>query len=106
MPRVAVYISVVADRELREAGLDPAQIVRDHARKGIAKALDAVRTGTPVAPEMAPPPIVPAADARSRLTRRTPASSLDAVGVSTNAATGKIGTPVVQAAELEDPALE
>jgi hypothetical protein len=103
MPKVSVYVSVAVDRELRAAGLDPAEIVRDAARKGVAQALDAVRTGTPTpAPRTGHGPSAPSATLDPRL-RRRPTPTLDAVGVSTTATTGKIGVAVVPAADVDDP---
>ena len=102
MPKVVVYISVADDRELRAAGLDPAEIVRDYARKGIAQTLEAVRTGSPLAAGAELSHRSSDTTPNPRL-RRRPTPALDAVGVSTNATTGKIGIPVVPAADLDDP---
>jgi hypothetical protein len=103
MPSVVVDIPEELDLELRAAGLDPAQIVRDSARRGIVEALEAVGTGrTTVGQGDTLPVVLSKPQARSRPV--TPA--LDAVGVLATDTTGKIGVPVVRAADLDDPLVQ
>jgi|SRR5688572_2822169 len=99
MPKVVVYVSVADDRELRAAGLDPAQVVRNHARAGIARALGIARGEAPLDIEAVA--AIPVRSPQKRSLRRPVTPALDAVGVSTSATTGKIGVPVVPASELE-----
>lgn len=104
MSRFVVDVPAESDAELRAAGLDPEQIVRESVLEGIADALAPVRTGTTreIGTELSP--ALPSATPRPR-TRPVP-STLDAVGVPSTATTGKIAVPVVRAEELEDTSLE
>ena len=103
MTRVVVDVPDDLARELRAAGLDPAQIVRDSARRGIVETLEAVRTGTAVVAGAVQGAALPVAMSKSRVRSRPVIPALDAVGVPSTDATGKIGVPVVRAADLEDP---
>lgn len=103
MPRVVVNVPEDLDRELRAAGLDPAQIVRDYARRGIMETLEGVRTGTAEAAETGQGDALPAAMSKPRVPSHPVTPALDAVGVLSTDTTGKIGVPVVRAADLEDP---
>ncbi len=106
MPRVVVDVPEDLHRELRAAGLDPAQIVRDSAHRGIVRTLEAVRKGTTEAAEMGQGDGLPAVMSKPRVPSRPVTPALDAVGVlstDTTDTTGKIGVPVVRAADLEDP---
>lgn len=103
MPRVVVDVPEELDRELRAAGFDPAQIVCDSARRGILETLEAARTGTAVAAEAVQGATLPGAMSKPSVRSRPVTPALDAVGVPTTDVTGKIGVPVVRAADLEDP---
>ncbi len=103
MPRVVVTVPADIDRELRAAGLDPAQVVRDSARRGLEETLETVRTGKAAAGQA---DLSPVALSKSRVRSRLVTPALDAVGVLTTDTTGKIGVPVVRAAELDDPRVQ
>lgn len=103
MPSVVVDVPEELDRELRAAGLDPAQIVRDYARRGIVATLEAIRTGTAEPAGAVQGGALPVATSKPRVRSRPVTPALDAVGVISTDTTGKIGVPVVRAADLEDP---
>jgi len=100
MPSVVIDVPEELDRELRAAGLDPAQIVRDSAHRGIVETLEAVRAGTAAKGQGDG---LSVAISKPRVRSRPVTAALDAVGVPATDTTGKIGVPVVRAADLEDP---
>jgi hypothetical protein len=106
MPSVVVDIPEELDRELRAAGLDPAQIVHDSARRGIVEALKAVGTGAAKAAEAVRGDAFPVAPSKPRVRSRPVTPALDAVGLLATDTTGKIGVPVVRAADLDDPRVQ